>query len=71
MPTGSNNHVLLENTGTSLRAGTADPEFAGPLTGALIQRLTNSNPTIGIVLNTWVDADGQPNAVLTAILDAL
>jgi len=71
VPTGSNNHVLLENTGPSLRVGTADPEFAGPLTGPLIQRLTNSNPAIGIVLDAWVDANGQPNAALQAILDAL
>ena len=71
VPTGSSNHPLLDDSGTSLRQDSLDPTFAGPLTGNLVQRLTNSNPAIGIILDAWVDADGQPNAALSAILDAL
>lgn len=57
---GSNNHVWLEGVtwGASLRDGALDPEFAGPLGATLIRRL--SDPATGIVLDSWLDASGQP-----------
>lgn len=56
-PTGSNNHRMMEGVGTSLRAGTPNPDFAGPLTSAMILRLVD--PTTGIVLDSWLDANGD------------
>ena len=56
-PTGSNNHPMLNPGATpNLRDGAPDPEFAGPLGATLLQRLTD--PTTGIVLDSWLDADG-------------
>jgi len=54
--TGSNNHASLVGPDAK-RDGAADAEFAGPLGATLIQRLTD--PVLGIVLNAWIDADGQ------------
>ncbi len=56
--TGSSNHVLLApGGGAALRTGAQNPAMAGPLGATLIQRLTD--PITGIVLNSWIDADGQ------------
>ncbi len=56
-PTGSNSHPTTDQVlGASNRGGALQ---AGPLSGALIQRLTNPNPNIGIVLDAWLDADGE------------
>ena len=65
---GSNNHALLHDPGDglSLRDGAVDAELAGPLGATLIERL--ADPTNGIVLDAWVDADGQPQGGAAAIL---
>ena len=55
--TASSTHPLLEpGQGPDLRDGSSDPNMAGPLGLSLIQRLTD--PTVGIVLDSWIDADG-------------
>jgi hypothetical protein len=56
---GSNNHTwLLGGQGGSLmRDGALDPNLAGPLGATLIRQL--SDPTTGIVLDSWIDADRQ------------
>ena len=55
--TASSAHPLLEpGQGPDLRDGASDPNMAGPLGLSLIQRLTD--PTLGIVLDSWIDADG-------------
>lgn len=55
--TGSNNHVMLDLPGAaSLRAGENNPNFSGPLPGSTIMRLTD--PSAGIVLDSWIDANG-------------
>ncbi|MCB9897976.1 MAG: hypothetical protein H6825_08230 [Planctomycetes bacterium] len=55
----SNNHPLQQAGVTSdLRDGATDPQMAGPLGATLLQRLTD--PSVGIVLDSWLDADGQP-----------
>jgi hypothetical protein len=56
-PTGSNNHAMMVPPSPLLRDGAPNPEFAGPLGTTLIRRLTD--PTTGIVLDSWLDADGQ------------
>lgn len=57
-PNGSSNHALLDQSAPSpLRDGAPDPYMAGPLGATLIQRLTD--PTNGIVLDSWIDADGD------------
>jgi hypothetical protein len=57
---GSNNHTWLDNpsAGPALRDGAQDLELAGPLGATLIRRLTD--PATGIVLDSWLDANGQP-----------
>ncbi len=58
VPNGSNNHPLLSpNPVPLLRDGAPDPNMCGPLGATLIERLTD--PLTGIVLNAWIDADGQ------------
>ncbi|MCG6937540.1 MAG: hypothetical protein LJE83_05135 [Gammaproteobacteria bacterium] len=44
--------------GTNKRDGSLYPDLAGPLGASLIQKLTD--PDTGIVLDSWLDADGQP-----------
>jgi len=55
---GSNNHTWLDqpSAGPALRDGALDPELAGPLGATLVRRLTD--PATGIVLDSWLDADG-------------
>ncbi len=56
---GSSNHPMLApGQGPNLRDGGANTDMAGPLGSALIDVLTN--PATGIVLDSWVDADGTP-----------
>jgi hypothetical protein len=56
---GSNSHAWLDPAqGPALRDGAFDPDLAGPLGANLIRRLTD--PATGIVLDSWIDADGQP-----------
>lgn len=65
---GSNNHRLLDpGAGPLLRDGATDPTFAGPLGAALVRRLTD--PATGIVLDSWLDADGEPRGDAAAYLE--
>ena len=55
----SNNHPFLEpGGGTNKRDGANNQNLAGPLGGALVQRLTD--PVLGLVLDSWLDANGAP-----------
>ncbi|MEO0481915.1 MAG: hypothetical protein AAF196_20815 [Planctomycetota bacterium] len=63
--TSSSNHMLLHGPplpGQSLRDGAENETMAGPLGSRLLRRLTD--PVTGIVLDGWIDADG--NLVRTA-----
>jgi hypothetical protein len=53
----SNIPMYLPVIGPNLRDGATDPNLAGPLGATLIRRLTD--PVTGIVLNSWIDADGN------------
>ena len=54
----SNNHALLLPTpNPNLRTGAGNLSLEGPLGSTTIQLLTNS--TTGLVLNSWIDADGN------------
>jgi hypothetical protein len=56
---GSNTHPLQQQgDGTNKRGGSLNQNLSGPLGAQLIQKLTD--PDIGIVLDAWFDADGQP-----------
>jgi hypothetical protein len=56
--TGSNNHTwMTPGVGPSLRDGAQDPNLAGPLGATLIRKL--SDPVNGIVLDSWIDSNGQ------------
>jgi hypothetical protein len=58
VPNSSSNHVFLSTAQASQkRDGAPNQGFAGPLGATLIQRL--SDPVNGIVLDSWIDADGQ------------
>ena len=64
----SSNHALLEpGVGPNLRDGASDPNMAGPLGQTLIQRLTD--PATGIVLDSWIDANGDPQGDAASFLD--
>ncbi len=55
----SNNHAfLVPGAGAAMRDGATNPNLAGPLGATLIDILTNPDPSIGIVLDSWIDADG-------------
>ncbi len=53
---GSGNHPLFSGTPSPLRDGADDPKMSGPLGATLIQKLTD--PVLGVVLDSWLDADG-------------
>ena len=55
-PNSSSNHPLL-NGPTTLRTGAYNTNMAGPLGSDLVRKLTD--PTTGIVLDSWIDADGN------------
>jgi len=52
----SNNHPIKVN-GNNKRGGSLNPGLSGPLGAQLIRKLTD--PVNGIVLDSWIDADGQ------------
>ncbi len=54
----SSAHALIDGP-TLLRVGAINPNLAGPLGADLVRRLTD--PTTGIVLDSWIDADGAPH----------
>lgn len=55
--TGSSNHAMEQPGATpNRRDGATNPRFAGPLGSTLARRL--ADPSIGIILNAWIDADG-------------
>lgn len=56
LSTSSSNHVLLD-VSVNRRDGAANPGMAGPLGASLVVRLTD--PVNGIVLDSWVDSDGN------------
>jgi hypothetical protein len=57
---GANNHPMFDASALpNRRDGALDPQFVGPLGATLIERLTD--PTTGIVLDSWLDADGKPH----------
>jgi hypothetical protein len=62
--TGSNSHPM-QVAGTN-RDGAANTNMAGPLGARLIERLTD--PTTGIVLDGWLDADGKPQGTAVPIV---
>jgi len=49
--------ALGPRQGPDRRDGAADPTMCGPLGATLVRRLTD--PATGIVLDSWLDADGQ------------
>jgi hypothetical protein len=59
----SSAHPLRQGAPSLLREGALHPELAGPLGGPLVQKL--ADPNTGLILDSWVDADGVPrgNAV--------
>lgn len=57
---GSNNHPMADPAALpNLREGALDPMLSGPLGWLMIQKLTD--PAVGVVLDSWVDADGMPH----------
>ncbi|MCE9592866.1 MAG: cytochrome c3 family protein [Planctomycetes bacterium] len=61
---GSNNHTWMgPGNGAAMRDGALDPTLAGPLGATLIRRL--SDPTTGIVLDSWIDPNGAAHGGAT------
>ncbi|MBL9077390.1 MAG: hypothetical protein JNL08_07805 [Planctomycetes bacterium] len=68
VPNGSSNQPMNQPIqGPNRRDGAPDPNMAGPLGTTLSQRL--ANPSTGIVLDSWVDADGVPQGGAGPIID--
>lgn len=63
--TGSNSHPSTVGL-NSLRDGAVDPGLSGPLGATLIQRL--SDPLTGIVLDAWIDTDGNKQGKAVEVL---
>jgi len=56
----SSNHTFIgPGPGPGFRDGAANPNLIGPLGATLIRKLTD--PDTGIVLDSWIDANGQPH----------
>jgi hypothetical protein len=56
---GSNTSPMKKpGAGTNKRGGALNQNLSGPLGAQLIQKLTD--PNVGVVLDSWFDADGQP-----------
>lgn len=59
---GSNAHAWVDSTvaatAPALRDGATDPDMAGPLGATIIRKLTD--PVNGVVLDSWLDANGVP-----------
>lgn len=61
--TGSNNHPMADpSRGATLRDGALDPNLSGPLGFRTVRRLTD--PVNGIVLDSWLNADGETQGLL-------
>lgn len=55
----SSNHPMLGDAViNNLRAGALYPGLAGPFGAQILQKLTDEN--VGLVLDSWIDADGLP-----------
>ncbi|MCB9916250.1 MAG: hypothetical protein H6828_14065 [Planctomycetes bacterium] len=64
---GGNKHPMgADAPQPSLRDGALFPGLAGPLGATLVGRLTD--PNSGIVLNAWIDANGDPQGDAAGIL---
>jgi hypothetical protein len=65
---GSNSHTFFSLlAGPELRDGASNPNLTGPLGATLIQKLTD--PTLGVVLDSWLDADAAPHGDAAGYLD--
>jgi hypothetical protein len=66
--TGSSNHSML-NPGVApfQRDGATNQQLSGPLGETLIRRLTD--PNTGIVLDSWIDANGDPQGGAMSVVD--
>lgn len=62
----SNQPLYLPVVGPNRRDGATDPNMAGPLGATLSQKL--ADPTTGIVLDSWVDANRTPRGGATTII---
>jgi hypothetical protein len=62
--TASNNHAMLDpGAGPNLRDGAANPNMSGPLGRTLVELL--ADPDLGLVLDSWLDANGLPGGNAT------
>ena len=59
----------MENAagGNLLRDGAGDPVLSGPLGATLLERL--ADPVTGIILNSWLNADGDSKGDAQTYLD--
>ena len=53
----SSAHPLTTGGPSAKRVGSLTPDLAGPLGGPLLLKLTD--PNIGLVLDSWIDNDGN------------
>ena len=59
IPNASNNHPMKNpGAGGNYRGGSLNQNMSGPLGGQYIQKL--ADPNAGLILDSWLDADGNP-----------
>ncbi len=64
LSTASSNHAMIPPAnGAALRDGADDLDMAGPLGARILELLTD--PNTGLVLDSWLDADGAPQGSAT------
>jgi hypothetical protein len=64
----SSSHPALDRAAVSrLRQGSQSPYMSGPLGATLLSKLTD--PAVGVVLDSWIDADGQPQGNANAYVN--
>ena len=67
VPTGASASPLQDpGAGPNRRDGAPNPNMAGPLGANLTRRLTD--PDTGIVLDSWIDANGAPSPALDEVI---
>ena len=65
---GSSSNPMLSGSASQLRDGAHFPSMAGPLGARLLNKL--ANPEFGLVLDAWMDADGELQGAAKTLLES-
>lgn len=65
---GSSSNPMLSGSASQLRDGAHFPSMAGPLGARLLNKL--ANPEFGLVLDAWMDADGELQGAAKTLIES-